>query len=372
VRVVVVGVQAASLLAFRGEMMRSMVARGHKVLAVAPEHDTRVRAALEAMGVTYATIPLQRAGTRPLRDAVTLIALARMFREFRADAVLLSAAKPVVYGSIAARLAGTRLRAAMITGVGSALGGTSGLRRRALAWLLRRLYAVALRQAHVVFFQNPDDERLFRALGLVGDRSHVVRINGSGVDLAHFSPAPLPPAPVKFIMIGRLIRDKGVCEYVEAARRVHRAHPKVRFQLLGALDPNPSAISSKELDAWREEGVIEYLGVTTDVRPYLAAAHVCVLPSYGEGMPRSVLEAMAMGRAILTTDVPGCRETVEGARNGLLIPPRDAAALAEGMLRMLAEPGRLEPMGTQSRAIAEERFDVQSVNRAILGAMGLD
>jgi glycosyltransferase involved in cell wall biosynthesis len=172
-------------------------------------------------------------------------------------------------------------------------------------------------------------------------------------------------------MIGRLIRDKGVSEYVEAARRVRRVDPTARFQLLGALDPNPSGISARDLEAWRLERAIEYLGTTSDVRPYLASAHVCVLPSYGEGMPRALLEAMAMGRAVLTTDVPGCRETVGAGRNGLLVPARDAVALAAGMLQMLADPGRLETMGRESRAIAEDLFDVHSVNRVILGAMGL-
>jgi glycosyltransferase involved in cell wall biosynthesis len=371
VRVAVVGVFAASLLNFRGEMLRSMVANGHQVLAIAPENDARVRVALEAMGVTFATVPLHRASVNPLHDVATVVSLARTFRAFRADAVLAYAAKPVVYGSIAARLAGVRLRAVVITGVGSAFAGREGLRRRMLSSVLRSLYAVALGQVQIVFFQNPDDERLFRSLRLVRNHHLVVRVNGSGVDLAHFSPTPLPPPPVTFLMIGRLIRDKGVGEYVEAARRVRSAHPEVRIQLLGALDPNPSAISVRELNNWRAEGAVEYLGSTRDVRPYLARAHVCVLPSYGEGMPRSVLEAMAMGRAILTTDVPGCRETVQGSRNGYLVPARDAVALAEGMRRMIAEPERLETMGQQSRAIAEERFDVHAVNRAILGAMGL-
>lgn len=370
-RIVVVGVRAKSLLGFRGELMRAMVANGHEVLALAPEDDASVRASFGAMGVAFSTIPLRRTGLNPVRDVATVMVLARTFRESRADAVLVYAAKPVVYGTIAARLAGVPMRAAMITGVGSALGGGSGLQRRILAALMRKLYSFALRQAHVVFFQNPDDERLFRSTGLVGPRARVVRVNGSGVDLVHYSLEPLPPPPVTFLMIGRLIRDKGVSEYVEAARRVRRVYPEVCFQLLGALDPNPSAISPRDLEAWRRDGTIEYLGTTPDVRPFLASAHVCVLPSYGEGMPRSLLEAMAMGRAVLTTDVPGCRETVDAGRNGLLVPVRDAEALAEGMLQMLAEPGRLEQMGRESRMIAEALFDVHSVNRAILGAMGL-
>jgi glycosyltransferase involved in cell wall biosynthesis len=163
-----------------------------------------------------------------------------------------------------------------------------------------------------------------------------------------------------------------VTEYIEAARIVHRAHPEVHIQLLGALDPNPSAISARELARWRTEGIVDYLGTTSDVRPFLARAHVCVLPSYGEGMPRAILEAMATGRAILTTDVPGCRETVVAKRNGLLVPARDSQAIAEAMLQLIADPSGLERMGRESRAIAEERFDVHEVNRAILEALGVD
>jgi Glycosyltransferase len=370
-RVVVVAVKAADLLNFRREMLRAFVAQGHDVLAVAPDDDLRVRVDLQAIGVAYSTVPLRRSGTNPLRDAVTLVALTRIFRRHRADLVFVSAAKPVVYGLLAARLARTKLRAAMITGVGSALGGTSGWWRRALHRLLRFAYAVALRQAHVVFFQNPDDARLFVSLGLVGSESRIVQVNGSGVGLERFSPAAYPPVPITFIFIGRLIRDKGVGEYVKASRLVRRRHPEVRFQLLGALDTNPSGISPAELDALRDEGIIEYLGVTTDVRPFIRDAHVCVLPSYGEGTPHTVLEAMAMGRAILTTDVPGCRETVEAGRNGYLVSARDPVALADGMNRMIDDQGRLELMGRESRVIAEKRFDVHAVNRVILDELGL-
>ena len=370
-RIAVVGGIARSLVSFRGELLGTLAANGHNVLALAPEDDASVRATLAAMDVDYATVPLRRTSLNPVWDIAAVVALARIFRERHTDAVLVYAAKPVVYGLIAARIAGVPMRAAMITGAGSALGGGAGLRRRILAALMRNLYSLALRQAHVVFFQNPDDERRFRSIGLVGPRARVVRINGSGVDLAYFSPQPLPPPPMTFLMIGRLILDKGLSEYVEAARLVRRLHPEVRVQLIGPLDSNPSAITPRDLDTWRREGAIEYLGTTSDVRPYLAGAHVYVLPSYGEGMPRSTLEAMATGRAVLTTDVPGCRETVVAARNGLLVPARDPVALAEGMLTMIAQPNRLEQMGRESRAIAEELFDVHTVNRAILAAMEL-
>lgn len=365
------GVLAESVLTFRGELLRAMVQHGHDVLALAPDEDPTVSSALADMGVAFGTVPLRRTGLNPVRDLQTVVALARVFRRFKADAVLVYAAKPVVYGSIAARLACVPLRAALITGAGSALSGATGVRRRAIAALLRTMYRVALRGVHIVFFQNPDDERLFRASGLLRDGARVQRVNGSGVDLARFTEAPLPPPPTTFLMMARLIRDKGVVEYHEAARQVRRSHPDVRIQLLGATDPNPTAISNAELAAWRAEGSVEYLGSTRDVRPFLAKAHVCVLPSYGEGMPRSVLEAMAMGRAILTTDVPGCRETVVAGRNGVLVPARDADSLSRAMLVLLEDPARLEQMGRESRRIAEDRFDVRVVNGTILAAMGL-
>jgi glycosyltransferase involved in cell wall biosynthesis len=366
----VVGLLAESMLSFRGELLRAMVAEGHEVLAIAPEDDAHVRAELAAIGVTYDTVPLRRAGMSPWRDLRAATSLTRTLRDFRPAAVLAYGAKPVVYGSLAARLAGARTRAAMITGAGSALSG-AGPRGRILATVLRTLYRIGLAQTHVVIFQNADDRSLFKAHRLIGRHQRVVLVNGSGVDLSRFSVAPLPPPPMTFVMVGRLIRDKGLYEYVEAAREVRRSHPEVRAQLLGGLDANPSGISQAELDRWRAEGVIEYLGSVKDVRPHVAGAHVCVLPSYGEGMPRSVLEAMAMGRAVITTDVPGCRETVEEGRNGMLVPPRDPRALAAAMRLMVADPARVAQMGLESRAMAEERFDVHAVNGAILAAMHL-
>jgi glycosyltransferase involved in cell wall biosynthesis len=372
VRIVVLGGFAKSLIAFRGDMLRSMVALGHEVLAMAPEDDPEVAATLKGWGVRYRPVPLRRTGMNPIRDAGTVVALARAFRTYRPDAVFVYAVKPVIYGSLAARLAGVRSRVAMITGTGSAFSGGTSLRRRAVSWLVRRLYWAGLAGVHVVFFQNPDDERLFRSLGLVGRRGQrILRVGGSGVDLARFSPVPLPTGPVTFLLIGRVIRDKGVAEYVEAAKRVRLVHPEARFQLLGPLDVNPTAISQEELDGWVSSGAIEYLGRTPDVRPNLTLAHVCVLPSYGEGMPRSVLEAMAMARPVITTDVPGCRETVVPGRNGFLVPARDPGALADAMMRLIDEPELMAPMGQEGRRLAEERFDVRDVNRTIVEAMGL-
>jgi len=372
VRVVVIGPLAASVLRFRGTLLQTMSEAGHDVLAVAPDDDEYVRTELASRAIPFVTVPMSRAGMNPLRDVHTLLALTRLLRTWRADCVLAFSSKPVVYGLLAARLAGVPVRSAMITGIGSALAGGGDRRSHTARWVLERLYRRSLRYADVVFFQNADDERLFRDRALVRPDQRVVRIAGSGVDLDHFRVVPLPPPPLVFLMICRLIRDKGVIEFVEASRIVGKCRPDARFQLLGPLDVNPTAITERQLSAWQEEGVVEYLGRADDVRPAWAAAQVCVLPSYHEGMPRVVLEAMSIGRAIITTDVPGCRETVRDGENGYLVRARDPVALAERMCDMIDQPDRLAGMGRLSRVMAEERFDVHSVNRVIMDALGIE
>jgi len=221
-----------------------------------------------------------------------------------------------------------------------------------------------------VFFQNTDNLQVFQRYRLLGNPAAAVLVNGSGVDLDRFRVAPLPSAPI-FLMIGRLLRDKGVVEYVEAARQVKARHPQAVFRLAGWIDAHPDAISAAQLDAWLQEGVIEYLGYLDDVRDAIAAASVYCLPSYHEGMPRTVLESMAMGRPILTTDVPGCRATVVEDVNGYLVPSRDVTGLARAMERFVLEPQTIPRMGRASRRIAVEKFDVNQVNAVMLDAMGL-
>jgi glycosyltransferase involved in cell wall biosynthesis len=370
-RIAVIGVNARGLLAFRGDLLRTMADAGHAVLAITPDHEPTVQAELEAMGVAHVVVPIERNGLNPIGDLRATIALQRLLAGYRPDVTLCYAAKPVVYGSLAARLAGVPTRSAMITGVGSVLTAQGGPKERLMSLILRYMYAVALRQNEVVFFQNHDDMSLFVGRGLVGKGQRRVLIHGSGVNLERFCPAPLPPAPLVFLFVGRLIRDKGIREFVEAARLVHASHPDVGFRVVGSSDTNPTAIPPHELAAWEAEGLVGFEGEVLDVRPSIAAAHVLVLPSYGEGMPRSVLEAMAMGRAVITTDVPGCREAVQDGRTGYVVPARDPVALAAAMRRLVDDPGLLEPMGREGRVVAEQRFDVHSVNRTVLGNLGI-
>ena len=221
-----------------------------------------------------------------------------------------------------------------------------------------------------MFFQNPDDEALFREFQLLPETVPSTVVNGSGVDVAEYSVAPLPDKPC-FLLIARLLGDKGVREYAQAAQLVKAVYPEAVFRLVGWIDDNPDAITQRELDQWVGSGLLEFLGRLDDVRPAISDCSVYVLPSYREGTPRTVLEAMAMGRAVITTDAPGCRETVVDGDNGFLVPVKDVNALADAMIKMVATSGLAASMGERSRRIAEEKYDVHKVNAAMLEGMGI-
>ena len=370
-RVIVVGSYADSLITFRGPLLQRLVSQGHEVIACAPSAPDDIIEALDAMGVTYRDVPFDRAGMRPDRDFRVLRVLIALFRELKPDVVLSYTIKPVIYGMLAAGLAGVPGRFAMITGLGYTFIGST-MKARLVGLVTRQLYRLSLRRAKRVFFQNPDDRALFEHYGLTRGPDQAAIINGSGVDLNVFRPAPIPDDGPSFLLIARLLTDKGIREYVDAARMIRAKHPASAFHLVGWLDEgNPAGITKAELEGWVDEGVVHYHGQLQDVRPVIAASSVYVLPSYREGTPRTVLEAMAMGRPIVTTDAPGCRETVEHGENGFLVPVRDADALVEAMVRFVEEPSLIQAMGRRSRQIAEQKYDVYEVNNVILRTMGL-
>jgi glycosyltransferase involved in cell wall biosynthesis len=361
-----------SLLQFRGPLIDALIAANLQVHVAAPNlpEGDAMRRQLEAKGLVVHEIPLRRTGMNPIADLACLLYLWRLMRRIKPQFVLGYTIKPVIYGSLAAWLAQVPRRFALITGLGYAFQGQNGGRRGLLLWVVRRLYALGLSRTHKVLFQNPDDEALFRSLGILRPAAASFVVNGSGVNVAEYSPAPLPAAP-HFLLIGRLLGDKGVREYAQAAARLRARHPEAHFSLVGWIDENPDAISQQELDAWVAENTLDYLGRLGDVRPAIAACSVYVLPSYREGTPRTVLEAMAMGRAIVTTDAPGCRETVIDGDNGYLVPVRSADALAAAMGRFLDDPALAPRMGARSRQIAEEKYDVHKVNAVMLREMGI-
>ena len=369
-KVVVIASLAESLINFRGPLLAAMIARGHRVTALAPGENSSVAARLDAMGVDYRPLTLERTGMNPLRDLGALFQLVGHIRELQPDVVFGYTIKPVVYGSLAARLAGVPRIYSMITGLGYSFIG-EGFRQRPIAMLVSALYRVSLYVNAGVFFQNPDDMEMFCSRHLLNCPSKAILVNGSGIDLDRYPPSETIPDKPSFLLIARLLRDKGIVEYVEAASILKKRYPEASFRLLGPFDTNPAVISREELDRWQHEGNIEYLGETDDVRPYIADCSVYVLPSYREGTPRTVLEAMAMGRAVVTTDTAGCRETVREGENGFLVPVCDSLSLASAMERFIIDPGLCVTMGQRSRQIAVEKYDVRKVNEVMLNAMGL-
>lgn len=368
-KIIIVASLTRSLINFRRALLEDLVSAGAEVIACAPEEDAETIAKLQAMRVRFLPVPMARASTNPLKDLKTLGALRALFRNERPDIVLAYTQKPIIYGGLAARLARVPQFYAMQSGLGFTFSAenSNGLLRR----LVAVLYRAGIRRARAVFVFNGDDEAEMRRNGIIIDQ-RVVQVPGSGVDVAEYPFSPAPNDPPVFLIVARLMRDKGHYEFVEAARRLKARWPQARFQILGPFDANPAGIDARDLNAWKAEGIVEYLGETNNVRPFLASSSVFVLPSYHrEGLPRSILEAMSTGRAVVTTATPGCRETVEDGVNGFIVPPKDAAALAAAMERFLIEPSLIATMGAASRARAEARFDVRIVNALVLRTMGL-
>ncbi len=363
-----------SLLQFRGPLIDALLAEGLQVHIAAPDlpSDDPMRRRLEDKGLEVHDIPLRRTGMRPMADLKCALHLWLLMRKIKPDFVLGYTIKPVIYGSLAAWLAQVPNRFALITGLGYAFQGQDDGKssRRLLRWLVQGLYSLGLRKVHKVFFQNPDDEALFRTSRILGPSARSCVVNGSGVNVAEHRPAALPVEP-HFLLIARLLGDKGVREYAQAAARIRTRRPDVVFSLVGWIDENPDAITAAELDTWIEQGTVNYWGRLSDVRPAIAACNVYVLPSYREGTPRTVLEAMAMGRAVITTDAPGCRETVIDGVNGFLVQVRSVDALVAAMQRFLNEPALARHMGAKSRELAENKYDVNKVNAMMLREMGI-
>lgn len=359
-----------SIINFRGNLIDELCRHGFKVHVVAPglSSNTAVNSELQGRGVVTHDIYLRRTGMNPVSDIRTLVSLLYLLFLIRPDYFLCYTIKPVIYGLIASSILRIKHRYALITGLGYAFQGSG--QRGVIGFLVKKLYSYALRNTNKVFFQNPDDEVLFRKLNILHKNTSSFVVNGSGVDTVHFQVVPLPDK-IQFLLIARLLGDKGVREYVEAARVIRLNNPEVTFSLVGWIDDNPDAISPHELDKWVEEGVINYVGRLNDVRTAIAASSVYVLPSYREGTPRTVLEAMSMGRAVITTDAPGCRETVNDGDNGFLVPVKSVTGLVNAINNFISNPSIIRMMGQRSREIIEDKYDVNKVNAVMLREMGI-
>lgn len=368
-----------SVLNFRGKLLEAIHKQGFEIHIVAPdlssffaEHEK-----LLELGYFVHEVSMQRTGTNPVADLKTLGSMYALIKKIRPDYVLSYTIKPVIYGTLAAWLAKVPNRYALVTGLGYAFQNVETQTKRSIFQkLVHGLYQQALSRSHKAFFQNPDDLKLFQDLKLLQPNLPTVVVNGSGVNVTDFNVLPFPvntqnKPKLSFLLIARLLGDKGVREYAEAAKLIKQQHPEVEFHLVGWIDENPAAIQQSELDTWIADARLKYWGKLSDVRPAIAESSVYVLPSYREGTPRTVLEAMAMGRPIITTDAPGCRETVIQGENGFLVEVKSVTSLVNAMQEFINNPALIEQMGQQSREIALNKYDVHQVNRHMMQEMGL-
>jgi glycosyltransferase involved in cell wall biosynthesis len=372
-RVAVIASYAPSLTNFRLELLRRMVGAGHEVIALAPDEDKKSTETLNSLGVKFIQVPMSRTGLNPFADLRTLYVLWREFRRLKPDLILPYTMKPIIYGGIAGRIAGIPTRCFLVTGLGHVFSDVhSSFKLSAVKRVSVALYKLAFANAKVVFVYNDADDMDVRQNNMIKDASKIVMVPGSGVDLNHFKRTDFPVGPASFLLVARLLRDKGIVEYVEAARIVRKQFPDAEFKLLGHFDPGSNGITAAEIESWVKEGTIDFLGQTTDVRPYLARCTAFVLPSYyREGIPRSILEALAVGRAVITANSPGCRDTVEDGINGHIVNPRDSKGLTEAMMALARDPTKAAAMGQKSYEMAQNRFDVHAVNRLLLERMDL-
>ncbi len=356
---------AWNVVNFRAGLIQALADAGMEVVVVAPPDEAVSR--LAALPCRYLPLPMDKQGTRPDRDLKLWWRYRRLMQAEQPDVYLGYTVKPNVYGSLAAH----GLNIPVINNIAGL--GAVFIQGGLLVRLVRRLYALALRRSATVFFQNKDDRALFVSHKMATPAATQL-IPGSGIDLQKFAPAPWPEAsgrPLRFLLVARMLWDKGVGEYVQAARLLRAAFPEVEFALLGFLDvENPAAISRSQMDEWVAEGAVRYLGVTDDVRPHVAAADCVVLPSYREGTPRTLLEAAAMARPLVTTDAVGCREVVDDGDNGYLCEVRSATSLADAMRRMIQLGGaERAAMGQRGRAKMAREFDEALVVKAYLSAI---
>lgn len=348
-----------TLFVFRRSLIQRAQACGDDVLTIGAGGDGfEVR--LKAADIPFVPAPISFGSSSPVADIRLVATLTWLFKRWRPDVVHAFTIKPAIFATLAAAIAQVPVRVVTITGLGYAFTSAGGVLRRAVEFL----YRVALRRAHVVFFQNPIDRDLFVDRGLIAPEKTQL-VAGSGVDVRSFAPMQLPSASgttPNFLMIGRLLRDKGVLEYQAAAQMVRAKFPEARCMLLGGEDArNPSALTPEELASLRGSKDVELLNEADDVRPVIAQADVVVLPSYREGLPRSLLEGGAMGRALITTDVPGCKEVVRQGKTGFLVRLADASSLAEAMLRLCEDTALVAALGASARADIVTRFDEQHV-----------
>ena len=372
--ILIISSELFSLINFRGSLINYLISCGHTITTLVPKEkhpNQEVIEKLKNMGVIIKNYSLSRNGLNPISDILSYRSISYVISQSNPDIVIAYTAKPVIYAGIAVKNFPKICFFPIITGLGYGFTEGAEFRRKVIKRLMVILYKAGLKKAESIIFQNSDDRKLFYKLNILNKNmiSHIV--HGSGVDLNLYPFSPIPKKPV-FLMLARLLIDKGVREYAEAASLVKARFPNVIFQLAGRLDTNPSSISAEDLNNWIQKNFIQYLGEISSVQQSLSNCKFFVLPSYREGTPRSVLEAMATGRPIITTDVPGCRETVIQGKNGILVPPKNSKSLANAMIKLLEESEeKIQSMGRESFILSKDKYDVEKVNKDIVDIIRL-
>ncbi|AHE61807.1 TPA: glycosyltransferase family 4 protein [Escherichia albertii] len=362
-RILLIGNQSGTIVLFRKRLIEKLVSKNCVVHTLTMDNDAENFKRIINMGAHPAKYEFSRSGTNPLSDLFNTIKLSRIIKKIEPDIVFCFFPKPVIFGTLAARIIGITKIDVLLEGLGYCYtrhATPDGIKKKILRTVQTTLYRLALPLCRKVIFLNPDDHKELLLQNNISVKSTKI-IGGIGVDLSEYNYSPAPVKPVHFTMISRLLVEKGIREFVHAAEKVKLRYPEVKFSIAGAFDDNPGGITSSEFEGWVKNGSIEFLGQVSDIKSHLINSSVFVLPSYREGVPRSTQEAMAVGRAIITTDVPGCRETVIDGRNGFLIPPWNAEALAEKMFVFIEQPDLILTMGRTSREIALEKFDQEQV-----------
>ena len=375
-KIILIGTVASSFYGFRADLIRTFLKKGHQVYAFTSEYTAEDLKKIEKLGATPITYTLNRGGLNPLADMIATYQLSKKIKAINPDLVFSYFSKPVIFGTLAAKLA----KAPRVVGMLEGLGYTfteqpEGLSKK--TQLIKKiqvfLYKIALPQLDQLIFLNPDDPKDLLEQYAINVKNVEV-LGGIGLNLQDYPYQPLNNIhlPLKFLFIGRLLKEKGIHEFVQAAKLVKKVYPESQFTVLGAIDHhNLGALQQTELDTLISSNIIQYPGHVSNIKDWIADSHVFVLPSYREGVPRSTQEAMAIGRAIITTDVPGCRETVVDGVNGFLVPKWNPKALAEKMIYFIEHPEQARLMGAESYKIAVEKFDAEKVNQRLVNILGL-
>ena len=371
--ILIITADGRSIIRFRLALIQNLLAQGYKVSVVVPKNTFSyiLQREMNDLGAEVVFFKLSRTGLNIFKEFFSLLELYKVIKNYKPNIIISYLIKPVIYTGLILRFFKRIRYFPLITGVGYGLYEKNSTKHKILKSFIIKLYKEAIKSSERIIFQNQDDKALFYELKIIKNNKKSAIVNGSGVNMSLYPFSKLPQKPV-FLMISRLIKDKGVREYVQAAKIVKSTFPDVVFQLAGSLDENPESISQEELQSWIDRGDIKYLGEIKSVQSILKNCKFFVLPSYREGTPRSTLEALSTGRPIITTDVPGCRETVIHKKNGLLVQSRDYKLLADAMMKLLKENDKnITKMANESYLIAKNKFEVDKVNKTMLDIMKL-